>query len=64
MPVAVTLILLLLWLALAYRVFQRGDLFLAGVFLLVGVSLTIYRISRMKKRSEGTKSAGPNDPLK
>ena len=64
MPVAVTFILLLLWLALAYRVFQRGDYFLAGVFLLVGISLTVYRIQRTKKRSEGANSPGPNDTLK
>jgi hypothetical protein len=64
MPVAVTFILLLLWLALAYRVFQRGDYLLAGIFLLVGISLTVYRIRRTRKRSEGTTSPGPNDPLK
>jgi len=64
MPVALTFILLLIWLALAYRVFQRGDYFLAGVFLLVGVSLTVYRLQRMRKRSEHTNGPGPNDPLK
>jgi len=41
---AVTLVLLLVWLTLAYRQFQRGDLLLAGVFLAVGIVLTVYRL--------------------
>ena len=44
MPVAVTFILLTFWLVLAYRRFQAGDLLLAGIFLLVGVALTAYRL--------------------
>jgi hypothetical protein len=46
MPVAVALILLVFWSALAYRAFQRGDLLLAGVFVAVGIALTIYRLRR------------------
>lgn len=44
MPVALTLVLLVFWVAVAYRSFQRGDLVLAGVFLAVGVALTVYRL--------------------
>jgi hypothetical protein len=44
---AVTLVLLLVWLTLAYRQFQRGDLLLAGVFLAVGIVLTVYRLRRL-----------------
>ena len=44
MPVALTVVLLVFWLAMAYRSFQRGDLMLAGVFLLVGVVLSVYRL--------------------
>jgi len=44
---AVTLVLLLVWLTLAYRQFQRGDLLLAGVFLAVGIVLTLYRLRRL-----------------
>lgn len=46
MPVAVTFVLFLFWIALAYREFQRGDMLLAGVFLLVGVVLTVFRYRR------------------
>jgi hypothetical protein len=44
MPVAVTLVLLVFWIAMAFRQFQRGDLMLAGVFLAVGIALTVYRL--------------------
>jgi hypothetical protein len=46
MPVAVTLILLVFWLVMAFRQFQRGDLLLAVVFLAVGIALTAYRLRR------------------
>jgi len=48
MPAAVSLALLLVWLALAYRSYQRGDLLLSGIFLLVGVVLTVYRLRRAR----------------
>jgi hypothetical protein len=46
---AVTLVLLLVWLTLAYRQFQRGDLLLAGVLLAVGIVLTVYRLRRLAR---------------
>jgi hypothetical protein len=46
MPVVVVLILLVFWGLMAFRAFQRGDLLLAGVFLAVGVALTVYRLKR------------------
>ncbi|HEX4648765.1 MAG TPA: hypothetical protein VH111_08065 [Steroidobacteraceae bacterium] len=52
MPVALTLVLLVFWLAMAYRSLQRGDLMLAGVFLAVGIVLTIYRL----RGASGTRS--------
>jgi hypothetical protein len=55
-PVALTLVLLVFWLAMAYRSFQRGDLLLAGVFLAVGVMLTVYRLRR------AANSGGPATP--
>ncbi|HEV2443001.1 MAG TPA: hypothetical protein VGT07_10800 [Steroidobacteraceae bacterium] len=54
MPVAVTFVLFLFWIVLAYREFQRGDMLLAGVFLLVGVVLTIYRYRTAAKRAAQT----------
>jgi len=69
MPIAVTLALLLFWLALAYRQYQRGDLVLAAVFLVVGVVLTVYRIRQAQNRSQGlTASTGqdsnPQNPVR
>jgi hypothetical protein len=46
MPIVVVLILLVFWVVMALRAFQRGDLLLAGVFLAVGVALTVYRVRR------------------
>ena len=58
MPIAVTLILLLFWLAIAYREYQRGDMALAAIFLVVGVVLTVYRIRQAQSRSQAL-TAGP-----
>jgi len=56
MPVALTVVLLVFWLAMAYRAFQRGDMLLATVFLLVGIVLSVYRLRRAGK------SASPTGP--
>ena len=50
MPIAVTLALLLFWVVIAYRQYQRGDMALAAIFLFVGIVLTIYRIRRAQSR--------------
>ena len=44
-----TLVLLVFWCALAYRRYQQGDMLLAGVFVLVGVALTVARLRRPTK---------------
>ena len=49
MPVAVVLVLVVFWAVMAFRAFQRGDLLLAGVFLAVGVALTVYRLRRASR---------------
>jgi uncharacterized membrane protein YqjE len=59
MPAAVSLVLLLIWLALAYRSYQRGDLLFAAIFLAVGIVLTVYRLR--SARASGN-STGPTDP--
>jgi len=66
MPIAVTLVLLLFWLTLAYRQYQRGEVALAALFLLVGVVLTVYRIRQAQSRSQAlTASTGQDsDPQK
>jgi hypothetical protein len=68
MPIAVTLLLLLFWLAIAYRQYQRGDMVLATIFLLVGVVLTVYRIRQAQRRGQGLtastgKDSNPQNPV-
>ncbi|HEV2607545.1 MAG TPA: hypothetical protein VGT79_06145 [Xanthomonadaceae bacterium] len=36
--------LLCFWIFLAYRAFERGDVPMAIMFLIVGVALTLYRL--------------------
>ena len=64
MPIAVTLALLVFWLAVAWRQYQRGDLLLAGVCVMVGVVMTIYRYRLAVKRTEQTTQTEAKDPLK
>jgi hypothetical protein len=64
MPIVVTLALLVLWLVLAWREYQRGDLLLATIFAAVGVVLAIYRYRAAMKRTQQTNQRNPQDPLK
>jgi hypothetical protein len=48
MKIVVIVALAIFWLALAYREFQLGDMLLAGVFVLVGIALTTYRVRRLR----------------
>lgn len=57
MPVAMTAVLFVLWIAIAYRQYQRGDLLLAGVCVVVGVLLSVYRL----KIWQGRQQAKPDD---
>jgi hypothetical protein len=45
------LLLLVFWIFLAYRALERGDIALAALFGIVGVSLTVYRL---RSRSGGS----------
>ena len=68
MPIAVKLALLLFWVVIAYRQFQRGDMVLAGIFLFVGIALTIYRIPQAQSRSQrvtpgASQDSNPQDPI-
>lgn len=64
MPIVVTLALLVLWLVLAWREYQRGHLLLATIFAAVGVVLAIYRYRAAMKRTQRTNQPNPQDPLK
>ena len=59
MPALVSLVLLVFWLAMAWRSYQRGDMLFASVFLLVGIVLTVYRLrsaSAAAARTDSTRS--------
>ena len=62
MPIAITLALLIFWLVIAYRQFQRGDMVLAGVFLFVGIALTIWRIRQAQSRNQSLGASGNQNP--
>lgn len=60
MPFAISAVLFVFWMAVAYRQYQRGDLLLAGVFALVGIALTVYRIRLWQaKQSQKTQDKSP-----
>jgi len=61
MPIAVTLALLVFWIVIAYRQYQRGDMVLAAVFLFVGIALTIFRIRQAQSRSQGASAGASQD---
>ena len=53
---------------ISYRQYQRGDMVLAGIFLAVGIVLTIYRIRRAQSRGQGLtastgKDSNPQNPV-
>jgi hypothetical protein len=64
MPIVVTFALLALWLVLAWRQYQRGDLVLATIFAAVGVVLAIYRYRAAMKRVRQSNQPNPQDPVK
>jgi hypothetical protein len=45
------MLLLVFWIFMAYRALQRGDLAMAALFGIVGVSLTAYRLRRSSSGS-------------
>jgi hypothetical protein len=49
MPLALTFALSVFWIFLAYRAFTRGDMAMAGMYLLIGIALTVYRYTVAQK---------------
>ena len=48
MRMFVIVALCIVWLAMAYREYQAGDMMLAGVFVLAGDALTSYRVMKWR----------------
>jgi hypothetical protein len=46
MRLVIVVLLLCIWLYLAYSEYQAGNMMLAGLFLLVGIALTTWRLRR------------------
>lgn len=46
MKIAIIVALAFFWVFMAYRAYEHGDTPLAGVFILAGTALTIYRLRR------------------
>jgi hypothetical protein len=47
MKYGIIIALAIFWIFMAYRQYQRGDMAMAGVFILAGTALTIYRWRRI-----------------
>jgi hypothetical protein len=45
----IVFLLLAFWLYLAYRAYDRGNLQMAGVYVLIGVGLTAWRLAAARK---------------
>jgi len=44
---AVPILLLFFWIYMAYRAFSHGNLAGAGIYLVIGIALTVWRLSRV-----------------
>lgn len=50
MPIVISAVLFVLWMAIAWRQYERGEPLLAGVCALVGVLLSLYRLKLWQAR--------------
>ena len=56
MPLAIGALWLLVWLAIAWRQYERGEPRLAGVCVLVGVLLALFRLKLWQARQKARSS--------
>jgi hypothetical protein len=59
MPIAISALLLCLWLAVAWRLLQRGEPVLACLCAVIGILLALYRLRLWRARQSGDTQ---NDP--
>ncbi|HWZ61697.1 MAG TPA: hypothetical protein VNX02_01660 [Steroidobacteraceae bacterium] len=62
MPVIVSAVMFLLWVAIAWRLYQRGELLLAAVCVLAGALLAIARLKLWRARHSARTRDVPNNP--
>lgn len=62
MPIIISAVLFCLWMAIAWRQYQRGNLMLAGVCVLVGVLLAVYRLKLWQGRQHARTHNKPDNP--
>ena len=58
MPIAISALLLCLWLAIAWRLLQRGEPLLACLCAAIGILLALYRLRLWRMRQ----GSGRNEP--
>ena len=56
---AFIVLLACVWLYLAYDAFTRGDMTRAGIYILIGVALTAWRVTRNRARQGGNEPPAP-----
>jgi hypothetical protein len=59
MRMVIAVVMLIIWVAIAYREYQRGETRLAAAFLLIGIALTVYRYRIAKKSAASADSRKP-----
>jgi hypothetical protein len=59
MGFVVVFLLLVFWLVLAWRQFQRGDMTMAAVFLALGIALTVYRLRALTRPGSASDASKP-----
>jgi len=57
MSLPVTSVMLIFWLFMVYRAFQRRDIPMAAVLTLVGVVLTVYRLKTLRRVASNAATA-------
>lgn len=59
MPIAISALLLCLWLTVAWRLLQRGEPLLACVCAVIGILLALYRLRLWRARQSSSRSEPP-----
>lgn len=59
MPIAISALLLCLWLAVAWRLLQRGEPALACVCAVIGILLALYRLRLWRTRQSSSRNEPP-----